>query len=107
VRTYDVGVTDTVGAEGVFRCQADNLEHAREQALSEETVTGVTYVRVTTTVQVDLGEVIDRDLEGFLDLIAERSGDPLLMDIGYAVDRAEGDSLVIRVWGECCEEAIS
>lgn len=58
---------------------------------------------VTGVVRVDLGEVIDLNLEGFLDLLSERlTGTPLLGDIQYQVvglGRSE-DELLIRVSGD-------
>lgn len=56
-------------------------------------------------VRVDLCEVIDNDLEGFLDILSERAtGGPLLMDISYRVVAVEQDStLVIEVDGDDSE----
>lgn len=53
---------------------------------------------VSTTVTVDLDEIIDTDLEGFIDLILERAGDPLGMDVSYNVVGVEDSStLIVRV----------
>lgn len=70
--------------------------------------------RITKRVEVSLGEVIDRDFEDFLDLIAERAGDPLMGDIRYIVVGANPDavgtasgsgaSIVIEVSGEPSDE---
>lgn len=46
METYLAIVKDNVGATWVFRCHADDREHAREQALSEDTVTDVVAVRI-------------------------------------------------------------
>lgn len=51
-----------------------------------------------TNVQVELHEIIDYNLEGFLDLISERAcKSPLLMDISYRVVGHDGDTLTIEV----------
>lgn len=54
-------------------------------------------------VEVDLSEVISHDLEGFLGLLCERVGNPLLMDVNYEVIRTVGDTLTIRVAGDDSE----
>lgn len=52
-------------------------------------------------VAVDLSDVIDNDLEGFLDLISYKmTGTELLMDITYNVVGHEEDMLFIRVRGD-------
>lgn len=58
-----------------------------------------TYQRFETN--VTLGEIIDRDLEGFLDFLAELVGHPLLMDINYGVQALNPDgSLCLWVTGD-------
>lgn len=53
-------------------------------------------------VVIDLSELIDHDLEGILDIMAERLTDsPLLMDINYSlVDILDEKSAVMRVRGD-------
>lgn len=58
----------------------------------------------STLVTVDLSEVIDNDLEGFLDLLAERSGHPLLMDITYTLVSASDGALYLTVSGDTSAE---
>lgn len=56
---------------------------------------------ITGVVAVDLSDVIDNDLEGFLDLISYKmTGTELLMDITYNVVGHEEDMLFIRVRGD-------
>ena len=53
------------------------------------------------TVEVDLHEIIDNDLEGLLDILSERAtGSPLLMDISYRIVGHENDTLKIEVDGD-------
>ena len=58
----------------------------------------------TFQVEVDLSEVIGLldpvGLEGFLDLLGERVGNPLLMDVNYEVISPTGDTLTIKVTGD-------
>lgn len=51
---------------------------------------------------VDQNEMIDNDLEGFLDLISERlTGSPLLMDIDYKpIDVLEDGRIIFRARGD-------
>ena len=57
--------------------------------------------RVTGLVRVSLCDIIDNDLEGFLDILSEGlTGSPLLMDIDYNVDHAEDNDLIIHVTGD-------
>jgi hypothetical protein len=57
---------------------------------------------VTGTVAVGLGDVIDGDLEAFLDLLSEAlTGSGLLMDIGYRLVGIDGDhTLRLEVTGD-------
>ncbi len=57
---------------------------------------------ISGNVVLDLADVIDRDLEGFLDLISEKLVDSsLLMDVGYEFVGKSGDGrLVIKVTGD-------
>jgi len=56
---------------------------------------------VEGVVRVDVSEVIDGDLESFLDLLSRRLVDSeLLSDIQYEVVDVEDDVLLIRVSGE-------
>ena len=62
--------------------------------------------QVKKNVTITLNEVIEADLEGFLDLLSEAVGEPLLMDIGYrVVGHGEPSWIVIEVTGEVEEEA--
>lgn len=60
--------------------------------------------RVSGYVSVHISDIINRDLEGFLDLISEKLiGSDLLMDINYDVvgmNRFDPNVLVIRVTGD-------
>ena len=51
---------------------------------------------------IDLSELIDNDIEGILDIMAERlTGSPLLMDINYSlVDILDENSVVMRIRGD-------
>lgn len=70
------------------------------EAISEWEAPTTKDAYVERFVQVTLQELIENDLEGFLDLIAERAGDPLMMDIGYSVDGMDVDGeLLIKVTG--------
>lgn len=53
-------------------------------------------------VVIDLSELIDHDLEGILDIMAERlTGSPLLMDVNYSlVDILDKNSAIMRVRGD-------
>lgn len=56
---------------------------------------------ITGVVAVDLSDIIDTDLEGFLDLISYKMTDTdLLMDITYNVVGNEEDMLFIKVRGD-------
>lgn len=55
-------------------------------------------------VVVDLYEVIDNDIESFLDLISERlTGDTLLMDVHFEILSGEKNSLILMVSGHTGE----
>lgn len=58
---------------------------------------------VKEVVRVNLGEIIERGLESFLDLLAEKTGHELLMDINYKIVGHESDTLLIEVTG-CVEQ---
>ena len=49
---------------------------------------------------VDLDQIINNDLEWFLDTLADRIGQPLLMDIHYRVVGHDRDTLLFLVRGE-------
>lgn len=52
-------------------------------------------------IKVDLTSVIDLDLEGFLDLISNDAGFPLLMQQDYTIEgHEEGNVLLLRVRGD-------
>ena len=58
-------------------------------------------IKLPKIVEVDLSDVIDNDLEGFLDLLSERAvNSPLLMDISYRIVGHDGDTLKIEVDGD-------
>jgi hypothetical protein len=52
-------------------------------------------------IQVEISEIIECDLEGFLDLISERAGFPLLQEQRYEIDGAHSQetTLTLRVFG--------
>ena len=56
-------------------------------------------------VMVHLSDIIDNDLEGFLDLLSEKLiGSPLLMDINYdVVDSTAEVCIIIKVRGDVPE----
>lgn len=53
----------------------------------------------TFTVVIGLEEIIGKDLEQFLDLIAEETGHPLLEDISYHVAGEQNGNIVLSVTG--------
>ena len=56
---------------------------------------------ITGIVPVDLSEIIDNDLEGFLDIISEKLvSNGLLMDISYRVVGNLGNTLYLEVSGD-------
>lgn len=56
---------------------------------------------ISGDVLVDLSDIIDNDLEGFLDIISEKLvGNDLLMDITYEVAGGSKDGVVINVTGD-------
>ena len=56
---------------------------------------------ITTVVRVGLNEVIDRDLEEFLDLLSSRAaGNELLMGTAYEVTGLDGGTLLLTVTGD-------
>ena len=64
-------------------------------------MTTATRQQVTVTISIHLSDVISHDLDEFLDLIAERCGYPLLMDIGYKIVGCGPDNnLILEVTGE-------
>ena len=63
-------------------------------------------LRVTKQVHIGLSEIIYNNLEDFLDILAERAGYPMLMDIHYhMVSLLDEDTLLIMVEGENGDEA--
>jgi len=55
---------------------------------------------VSDIIAVGIDEMIDNDLEGFLDLISDRVGHPLLMDIGYKAVAINDDGTIrLKVTG--------
>ena len=63
------------------------------------------YIR--KQIKVSLSEAIDHDLEGWLDLLAELAGYPMLMDISYRIVGHEGDeTLCIEVCGDASVDEI-
>lgn len=60
---------------------------------------------ISELIKIDLDEIIEADFEGFLDMICELAGYPLLMNISYEVEGVDSDgSLQLRVCGEVEEE---
>lgn len=56
---------------------------------------------VSGVVRVRLSDVIDRDLESFLDLLGDKLvGSALLMDIRYEIVGGKGDEVFLRVTGD-------
>jgi hypothetical protein len=51
-------------------------------------------------IEVDLGDIIDLDFEGFLDLISERAGFALLMQQSYEIVGHTNGSLFLHVLGD-------
>lgn len=51
-------------------------------------------------VKVNLSDVINDDLESFLDRISEKAGFPLLMQQSWKIEAHGEDVLVLRVWGD-------
>lgn len=61
---------------------------------------------VTHIVKVDLHEILATDFEGFLDILAEKCGDPLLTEIDYKVVGSIGDwDIMFMVTGVPYREA--
>ena len=64
----------------------------------------VTDRRYHTFVEVELGELIDNDLEGFLDLISTRAvGNGMLSDISWSLvdfKRPGDDTIILDVSGD-------
>jgi hypothetical protein len=54
----------------------------------------------TYQVDIDLTEAIDYNTEGFLDMICERAGVPLLMDISYSVRGCKANTITLDVTGD-------
>lgn len=54
---------------------------------------------IEVDVKVHLSEIIDNDLEGFLDILCERVGASMLTDINYSIAGHEADDLTITVTG--------
>jgi hypothetical protein len=62
--------------------------------------------RITARVWVELGDVIDGDIESFDDLLAEGAGDPLLTDIDYRIVGHRENALLLEVNGEPHEDGV-
>lgn len=61
--------------------------------------------RVEVIVEVSPHELIDYNLEGFLDLISERAGHPVLTDIGYEFQTLNEEGMLeVLVTGFCDDE---
>ena len=55
-------------------------------------------------ISVCLADVIDNDLESFLDEISEKlTGSPLLMDINYSIVGGAGQTIFLKVSGDVSE----
>lgn len=62
----------------------------------------------TWSIPIEVHELIDHDLEGFLDLIGERVGNPLLMEITYSPRSVLPDgNLLFEVSGDDRERTTS
>lgn len=56
---------------------------------------------ITRLVDVSLSDIINHDLEGFLDLLSEKAtGTVLLMDIQYEIIEHRPASLTLKVTGD-------
>ncbi len=56
-------------------------------------------------IKVDLCDIINNDVEGFLDLISEDAGFPLLMQQDYTIEGHEPENvLLLRVKGDVSME---
>lgn len=55
---------------------------------------------IAKVIGLNLGEIIDRDHEQFLDMIAERAGYPLLMDVSYEIINTIGGTIRLLVRGD-------
>ena len=72
------------------------IEEMKQQMEKENQIHGF--------VRIHLSEVIDNDLEGFLDIISEQlTGSPFLMNISYNVDHTEADDLILYVSGDASD----
>jgi hypothetical protein len=60
--------------------------------------------QIRKVISVELGDIVGRDLESFLDMIAERAGYPNLSEINYSVIVNDGDTLLLEVTGYDFEE---
>ena len=67
----------------------------------KEAVRGENYGYMTGVVAVDLSEIIEGDLESFLDLLSEKLTDTeLLMDVTYEIAGFEENGLFLKVTGD-------
>lgn len=69
--------------------------------LMEEALEGDNNGYIEGVVAVELSDIIDRDFDGFLDLLSEKlTGTELLMDINYQVVGHDENILFINVRGD-------
>lgn len=67
----------------------------------KEALRGASEGYITGIVPVDLSDIVEGDLESFLDLLSEKvTGTELLMDINYDVVGFEENTLFIKVTGD-------
>lgn len=65
-----------------------------------------TQDQIDVVVEVELVEIVDNDLEGFLDILADRVGNPLISNISYEVVGNKSNALYIRVQADTSEVII-
>jgi len=77
------------------------LEEPLSVAEMKRMIEGKEDTYVEGVVVVDLSDIIDNDLEGFLDIISEKlCNSPLLMDSDYSIVGHTANSLLVKVTGD-------
>ncbi len=77
------------------------MEEPYSMGQMKEALRGENEGYITGTVPVDLSEIIEGDLESFLDLLSEKvTGTELLTDITYEIVGFEEAILFIKVTGD-------
>ena len=70
-------------------------EHGERYAIDEND-----FLTDGVLIKVDLNDIIDLDLEGFLDRISEDAGFSVLMAQTYELEGHEGNTLLLRIRGD-------